>query len=102
MWLPIGPSPWRIALANVVAAALAAQFAFAAIETTVVRIVGERSWKTLAASLGGAWLVALAPGFWLQAVRPEVYAVQALLGAISSSVSLPSRPLGLREILRRF
>lgn len=79
LWFPVGPAPWRIALASGVAASLASALLFAAAERTVARVFGARSWKTLAFGLGAAWLAAFAPGFWMQAVRPEVYAVQVLL-----------------------
>ncbi len=77
--LPLGPLPWRIAVVSAVCAAIAAGALFRAIETTV-RAAGVSSPAvSLPLALGATWLATCAHGFWLQAVRPEVYALQAAL-----------------------
>jgi hypothetical protein len=77
--VPIGPLPWRVAMLGALSAAIAAGALFRAIETTV-RSAGIASASiSLPLAVGATWLAACAHGFWLQAVRPEVYAIQAAL-----------------------
>lgn len=76
--LPVGPLPYRAAVAQGLAAAIAAgalQLAFA--RTLQVLGVGGRGRALI--SLGASWLLAFSYGFWFQAVRAEVYALQAML-----------------------
>ncbi len=77
--LPVGPLPYRVALGQAVAAALAVAFAEVAYARSL-RWIGleQRACRALLA-LGGAWILAGAYGFWFQAVRAEVYALEALL-----------------------
>ncbi|MEQ9072627.1 MAG: DUF2723 domain-containing protein [Sandaracinaceae bacterium] len=80
--LPLGPIPLRIAIGQACCTALAAGFLFSAIDTTV-RVVGVRRDRlALPLALGATWMVALSHAWWFQAVRPEVYGLQALLMAI--------------------
>ncbi len=80
--LPFGPIALRVALASAILAAVAAAFLYLAIERSV-RAQGVRSASIyVPLSLGATWLVVGSAGFWLQAVRPEVYALQAALSAI--------------------
>jgi hypothetical protein len=73
--VPIGPLPWRVAMLGALSAAIAAGALFRAIETTV-RSAGIASASiSLPLAVGATWLAACAHGFWLQAVRPEVYAL---------------------------
>jgi len=77
--LPVGPLPYRVALAQGLAAAVAAsalQVAFA--RTLTVLGVASRPARSLT-SLGASWLLAFSYGFWFQAVRAEVYALQTML-----------------------
>ena len=77
--LPLGPLPWRLAIVGALCAAVAAGALFRAIETTV-RSAGVSSTSvSLPLALGATWLATCSYGFWLQAVRPEVYALQAAL-----------------------
>ncbi len=75
--MPLGSLPFRVAIGQACAAALAAVCVFRA-------IVGAlRGWalppnSAAPVAVAGAWFVAFAYGFWFQAVRPEVYALQAL------------------------
>ncbi len=80
--VPLGPLSFRIALASAFCTALAAAFLFSAIETTVRSFGIERALVTVPIALGGTWLVAGSYGWWFQAVRPEVYGLQALLTCI--------------------
>lgn len=81
-YLPFGPIPFRVALGQAACAAGAAAFFFSAFHVTALALgaVGER--VALALAVGATWLVAGAPGWWLQAVRPEVYALEALLCSV--------------------
>lgn len=80
--VPIGPLPWRVAVLSAACVALGAAALFRAIETTV-RATGVRHRRVAAPlALGATWLAALSPAFWLQAVRPEVYALQFALCAV--------------------
>lgn len=81
--IPIGPLPLRVALGQAICAALAAGFLFRAIETTVRALGVERDRLSIPIALGGTWLVATSYAWWFQAVRPEVYALEALLVCIA-------------------
>jgi hypothetical protein len=77
--LPVGPLPFRVAVAQGVAAAIGAgalQVAFA--RTLRVFEVQERATR-LVLSLALTWLLAFSYGYWFQAVRAEVYALQTML-----------------------
>jgi hypothetical protein len=80
---PLGPLPFRVAIASALLTAVAAAFLFRAIETTIL-CVGPRSrWIATPIAIGATWLVAGSLGWWLQAVRPEVYALSAALACIA-------------------
>lgn len=80
--LPIGPWPFRVALASALSAAVAAGAFYRAVHVTL-RASGLRAPSILMPlSIGTTWLVAAAMGFWFQAVRPEVYALQAALAFV--------------------
>lgn len=81
-YLPAGPLPYRVALAQAACAAVATGFFAAAFDTTLRTLGSIDGRVSLALGVAGAWLFAGAPGVWLQAVRPEVYALQAMLLAI--------------------
>jgi hypothetical protein len=90
--LPFGPLALRVALASAICAAAAAGFLFRAVETTVRSLGVQRSSVAVPLALGATWLVAGSYGWWFQAVRPEVYALQALLicAAIERLIHLES------------
>jgi hypothetical protein len=81
--VPIGPLALRVALAQALCAAIASMFVFAAIETTVRAMDIRHDRLSIPISLGATWLVTLSYAWWFQAVRPEVYALQAMLLAIA-------------------
>jgi len=80
--VPLGPISLRVALASALCTALAAGFLFAALDKTVRSFGIERPLVSMPIALGGTWLVAGSYGWWFQAVRPEVYGLQALLTCI--------------------
>ncbi len=71
-WLPIGPLPFRVAVGQASAAAIALWFVFRALRSNGAYV-----------ALAGTWLLAGCYGFWFQAVRAEVYALQAMLVCIA-------------------
>jgi hypothetical protein len=78
-FLPLGPLPFRIALGQALAAALGTLFVFRACKIGA-RALGLRSASLITPiALLGAWLTALGYAIWFQAIRPEVYALQACL-----------------------
>jgi hypothetical protein len=77
--LPIGPLPLRVALASAVLAGAASVFLYRALWHTLGMAGVEDDRVRMPLALGGAWVVAGCHGFWFQAVRPEVYALQAAL-----------------------
>lgn len=81
--IPLGSLALRVAFAQALCAALASGFLYSAIDTTV-RALGVRHDRLVVPmALGASWLAAGSYGWWLQAVRPEVYALEALLIAIA-------------------
>lgn len=77
--LPVGPLAFRIALGSAVMAAVACAALYLAIETTIRAQGLQRAWVITPIAVGATWLCAGTQGFWLQAIRPEVYALQAAL-----------------------
>jgi hypothetical protein len=81
-YLPIGPLAFRVAVGQASCAAIAGVFFCRAVITTL-RAQGVRhDLVVLPTAMGASWLATLSYGFWLQAVRPEVYALEAMLLAI--------------------
>ncbi len=81
-FLPIGPLAFRVAVGQAACAAIASMFFHRAVVTTL-RAQGVRHDAiTLPTALGASWLATLSYGFWIQAVRPEVYALEAMVLAI--------------------
>ncbi len=74
--LPVGPLPFRVALSQAVAAALALACAQRAIARSLV-FLGLSHRGAQWAAVGAAWVLGGSYGFWFQAVRPEVYALAA-------------------------
>ncbi len=81
-YLPIGPLAFRVAVGQAACAAIAGAFFFRAVDTTVRALGVEHDRVAVPTALGASWLVTLSHGYWLQAVRPEVYALEAMLVAI--------------------
>jgi len=80
--LPIGSIALRVALASALLTSIAAAFLYLAIERTI-RAQGIAAARIyIPVALGATWLVVGSVGWWLQAVRPEVYALQAALSCI--------------------
>jgi hypothetical protein len=77
--LPVGPLAFRVALASAAMAAAACVFLYGALHHTVVLTGVQDARIRVPLALGATWAVAGAYGFWFQAVRPEVYALQAAL-----------------------
>jgi hypothetical protein len=77
MLLPIGPVAFRVALVSALCAGLATLFFYHAARSTYITVTGPEIATPLA--IGSTWWLAGAFGFWFQAVRPEVYALQAAL-----------------------
>jgi hypothetical protein len=81
-YLPIGPLAFRVAVGQAACAAVAGAFFFRAVDTTVRALGVEHDRVAVPLALGASWIATLSPGFWLQAVRPEVYALEAMLLAL--------------------
>jgi hypothetical protein len=81
--LPLGPLPFRVALGQAVATALALAALCVAFARTLSLVgLGARLARELLA-LSGTWLLASSYAFWFQSVRQEVYALQALFVCVS-------------------
>lgn len=77
--LPFGPLALRIAFLCGVATTLAAACFYRALHRTLVAIGVHANYVAVPIAVGATWAFAGSRGVWLQAVRPEVYAIQALL-----------------------
>ncbi len=78
-WLPLGALPWRIALASALHGTLAAGWMSAAAWRSLEPLHAHpRLRGALAVTV--SWWVGGSVGWWLQADRPEVYALQTWLG----------------------
>jgi len=78
-WLPLGAHSFRVALASAVMASLASYYLY---QTTrlVIRIILPRAAGLSALlALAATWWTVFCFGWWFQALRPEVYALQAAL-----------------------
>jgi hypothetical protein len=81
-FLPIGPLAFRVAVGQAACAAIAGMFFHRAVVTTL-RAQGVRhDAVAVGTGLGASWLVTLSYGFWIQGVRPEVYALEAMVLAV--------------------
>lgn len=78
-WLPVGPLPFRVALAGAVAAALALACTHVAIARSLQKLGLTNVHAQGLLALAACWTLAGAYGFWFQAVRAEVYALEAML-----------------------
>jgi hypothetical protein len=77
-WLPLGPLPFRVALSQAAACAVALACVQRAVERSVA-FLGVLAPTSGLIGLGSTWLLAGSYGFWFQSVRAEVYALQAML-----------------------
>ena len=77
--LPFGALSFRVTILCSVLCALAATLLFFAFETTLKSSHAIRKELTTPVSLAATWWVAGSQAWWAQAVRPEVYALQAAL-----------------------
>ncbi|HJK95169.1 MAG TPA: DUF2723 domain-containing protein [Polyangiaceae bacterium LLY-WYZ-15_(1-7)] len=78
-WLvPLGTIAFRVALASATLGALAAFFTFRAARRTF-EVLGAGAAPAALLAVAAAWLAAGSHAWWLQGVRPEVYALQAAL-----------------------
>jgi hypothetical protein len=78
-FIPLGTIAFRVALLSAVCAAFALLFFHRALVGTVEALGLRAPLLSVPLGVAGTWLLAGAAGFWLQAVRPEVYALEALL-----------------------
>lgn len=76
--LPLGPLSFRVALASALCAGLAAFFLHRSVFATL-RSIGVARRLVTPLAVATTWWVSGAYGWWFQAVRPEVYALQAAL-----------------------
>ncbi len=81
--IPIGPMSLRVAIASALLAALAGGALFRAIETTLRAAGIQRLRISIPLALAASWFATCSPGYWLQAIRPEVYALHACLAFIA-------------------
>ncbi|MGB3053069.1 MAG: DUF2723 domain-containing protein [Polyangiales bacterium] len=81
--LPIGPLSFRVAVICAVLLAIAAVALFFAFETSLKVSDAIRPSLRFPLALAASWWVAGSQGWWFQAVRPEVYALQAALLCIA-------------------
>ncbi len=81
--LPVGPLAFRVAIGQAACAAIAGVFLHRAVRTTLRAQGVDRDLVVLPTALGASWLATLSYGYWLQAIRPEVYALEAMLLAIA-------------------
>jgi hypothetical protein len=77
--LPFGPLAFRVAVGQAVAASIAAAALQVAFARTLQVLALPASSARCSIALGASWIVAFSHGFWFQAVRAEVYALQAML-----------------------
>jgi tetratricopeptide (TPR) repeat protein len=81
--IPLGSLALRVAIASALLGALASAFFYLAVERSV-RALGVGSNRVaIPLSLGATWLVTGSVAFFFQAVRPEVYALEAALSFIA-------------------
>lgn len=81
--LPIGALSFRVALLCAILGAVAAVALFSAFEQTLRVSHVIRGPLIVPLSLAGTWWVAGSQAWWFQAVRPEVYALEAALLCIA-------------------
>ncbi len=76
--LPFGPLPFRVALSQAFASAVALACAQRAMARSTLYLGLSRS-AAQASSVGATWLLGGSFAFWFQSVRPEVYALAGML-----------------------
>ena len=80
--VPIGSLAFRVTLLCAALVGLAASFLFLAYDASLKTAGVLDQHARHAIALGATWWVAASAGWWLQAIRPEVYALQALLTCV--------------------
>lgn len=80
--LPVGPLSFRIAVGSALCAAGALFFFYRAVFRTLGAVGLTRPVLSVPLSLAACWMCASAGGYVLQAVRPEVYALQAFMTCV--------------------
>lgn len=99
-YLPLGPLSFRFSLASGLAAAAAVGLLFRAARRALARIAQLPGSQLDGLALAAALAFAAAPGVVMQAVRPEVYALQGLVTAgVLERLSALSTRGGLRALL---
>ena len=81
--LPAGPLSFRVAIGQAVAGALALAALQRAFARSLAHVGVEACALRSVLSVGGCWLLGTSYGFWFQAVRAEVYALEALLVCVA-------------------
>lgn len=77
--VPLGALDFRVAVLGSIAAAFASLFFYRALLATV-ETVGIRAPRVaVPLAIGGTWLLVGSAPFWLEGIRPEVYAIEAAL-----------------------
>jgi len=96
-WLPLGPLPFRVALASALLGSLAAGFLCLAASHSL-RSIGIRS-ELVQLGLGFAvsTLTASTAGWWFQSIRPEVYALSAATSFVAIERALAFETRGPNE-----
>ncbi len=81
--VPLGSLAMRAALGQAGCASIASGFFFSAVETTVRSLGVRHDRVSIPIALGATWLFACSYGWWMSAIRPEVYALETMLIAIA-------------------
>lgn len=78
-YIPVGPLSLRVAVGSAIFAGIALVMVFRSLELTIATVGLAQPRARLLLTLFGTWTVAASYALWFQGVRPEVYALQALL-----------------------
>ena len=81
--LPVGALPYRVAVGQAVAAALALVCVQRAVARSLAHVGLSSELARALLSVAASWTLAGAYGFWFQATRAEVYALEAMLVCVS-------------------
>jgi hypothetical protein len=78
-FFPFGPHSFRVAILSAVLASLASVFLYRTALLVITHVGGPSPFANHCLSLTGSLFASLSVGWWFQAIRPEVYALQAAL-----------------------
>lgn len=81
-FIPFGPLALRVAFVCALSATVAALLFFRALHGTLVAIGITKEYVSVPIAVGATWAFAGAHAVWLQAVRPEVYALESMLALL--------------------